>query len=533
LKDDQAEHWLQATLDLSDYDGQSVQIRFHFATLDDLENNNHQGWLVDDIEIVQASLPACADTDDESAGAIQIGFDQTLTQKICPTGDVDYFKFDGQAGDRIVLDVDTPHNNPIEFLDLYLFLLDHDGQSVISQHDDEILGIEYDPHLGYQLTRSGTYYVHARLWSHPAHGGEEFTYDLTLTKDNSPPQAQIVSPASGSYLEDNQNLLISVVADDQKSGVSRVEFLYHSGDWLNSSWQLIGSDIDGSDGWEIAFDTTALPEQKDAAFFANVYDWAGNWIGAGAWELGIDRNPPVTILSDLDPIQLSTAIQLAWTATDNLSGINTYDLQSQTNTGSWTAITPNPSGAESERLFIGQPGNQYGFRIRGVDRAGNQETFPSSAESTTEIPAASTFCSSPDQWDKSGNDNSPAAATLIELTEPAGIHNFCNPLSSDRLFDEDWVRFEATNGEKYLIESTPLTEMTGTILELYASDGTTLITASQSQSFGEKSRIIWTSDRQGQVYLRARHLDGAIAGNIVSYKLKVNRFLPIFLPFIH
>jgi len=182
-------------------------------------------------------------------------------------------------------------------------------------------------------------------------------------------------------MDDNQNFTLSVLADDQKSGISHVEFKYHSGDWLNSSWQVIGSDYDGSDGWEIQFDTTALPEQKDAAFFANVYDWGGNWIGAGAWELGIDRNPPVSVLSNLNPIQLSTAIQLKWSGTDNLSGINTYDLQSQTDGGCWTAIPPEPAGCESERWFIGQPGNQYGFRIRGEDHAGNQESFPSSAES--------------------------------------------------------------------------------------------------------------------------------------------------------
>jgi hypothetical protein len=532
LKDDKENHWLRATLDLSAYDSHTIQIRFHFATLDDLENDNHEGWLVDDIEVVQANLPGCTDTDDTPAGANSINFGQTLTKKICPTGDVDYFKFEGQAGEHIVLDINTPKNNPVEFLDLYLFLLDNDGQSIIAQHDDEILGTIFDPHLGYLLSRSGTYYVRARLWSHPTHGGEEFTYDLTLTKDDTAPQAVFISPVSGSYLEDHQNFTLSVNADDQNSGISHVEFLYHSGDWMNSGWQIIGSDLDGSDGWEITFDTTALAEQKEVAFFANVYDWAGNWIGAGAWDLGIDRNPPVTSLSDLDPVQLSTAIQLEWTGTDNLSGIETYNLQSQKDSGSWMAITPNPTGTESERLFIGQPGKQYAFRMRGVDHAGNQESFPSSAESNTEIPAASIICSSPDQWDNSGNDNSPAAAALIELSESTYSHNFCNPLSSDRLFDEDWVKFDAVIGDNYLIETTPLSELTGTILELYASDGTTLITGSQSQEIGEQAKIIWKSDRQGLVYMRARHLDGAIAGNIVSYQLKVNTFLPTFLPII-
>jgi hypothetical protein len=533
LKDDKAKHWLQATLDLSAYDSQTIQIRFQFATLDNLENDNHEGWLIDDIEVVQANLPSCTDTDDSPSGANPIDFGQTLSQAICPSGDIDYFKFDGQAGDRIVLDIDTPQNNPIEFLDLYLFLLDNDGRSIIAQHDDEIMGIKFDPHLGYQLGRSGTYYVRVRLWSHPTHGGEDFTYNLTLASDETPPNATFVSPVSGSYLEDDQNYTLTVNANDQNSGISHVEFLYHPGDWLSSSWQVIGSDLDGSDGWEIKFDTTALPQQKDAAFFANVYDWAGNWVGAGAWELGVDRNPPVTDLSDLDPIQQSTLIYLEWTGTDNLSGIDYYDLQSQKDTGSWSAITPNPTSTELDRWFIGQPGNHYGFRLRGVDHAGNQESFPSTAESSTEIPAPSIICSSPDQWDTSGNDNSPAAATLIGLTEPAGTHNFCNPLSSERLNDEDWVKFDATPGETFLIESTPLSESTGTILELYGSDGTTLITSSQSQDYGEKVRIIWTSDRNGPVYLRSRHLDGAIAGNVVSYQLKVNKFLPIFLPFIH
>jgi hypothetical protein len=533
LKDDKANHWLQETIDLSTYDGQTIQIRFHFATLDDLKNENYEGWLVDDVEVVQASLPLCSDADNIPAGANHINFGQTLTHKICPSGDIDYFKFDGQAGDHIVLDIDTPQNNPVEFLDLYLFLLDNDGQSTLANHDDEILGVKFDPHLGYHLNRSGIYYVRARLWSHPTHGGEDFTYNLTLTKDNASPQGTFVSPVSGSYLENDQNFTLSVTANDQNSGVSRVEFLYHSGDWQNSGWQVIGSDLDGSDGWEIEFDTTALAEQKDIAFFANVYDWAGNWTGTGAWELGIDKTPPVSDLNDLDSIQLSTAILLEWTGTDNLSGIDTYNLQSQKDNGSWSAINPNPSSTETDRMFIGQPGVQYGFRIRAIDYAGNQEPFPGNADSITEIPSASILCSNPDQWDASGNDNSPAAAHLVDPSGTADTHNFCNPLSSDRLHDEDWVKFNAVSGESYLIESTPQSEVTGTILELFASDGTTLISSTQSPDLGDIARIIWKSDRDGQVYLRVSHTEGAIAGNIVSYQLKVSKFLPIFLPFIH
>jgi len=74
--------------------------------------------------------------------------------------------------------------------------------------------------------------------------------------------------------------------------------------------------------------------------------------------------------------------------------------------------------------------------------------------------------------------------------------------------------------------------MSASIIELYASDGTTLVTSAQSGGLNQNSRIIWNSDRDGIVYLRIRHLDGRIAGNIVTYQLNVIKFLPIFLPFI-
>jgi hypothetical protein len=532
LKNDEPNRWHQATLDLSAYDDQTLQIRFHFATLDDQENNNHEGWLIDDIEIIQANLPICSDADDSPAGANALNFDQTISNKICPTGDVDFFKFDGQAGDHIVLDIDTPTNNPIPNLDLYLFLLDGDGQSIIAQHDDEILGVIFDPRLGYHLTRSGTYYIRARLWSHPSHGGEEFSYDITLTKDNDNPQGSFITPLSGSYLEDSQNLTLTVDASDVKSGVSHIEFLFHPGDWLASDWQVIGSDQDGSDGWQINFDTTILPEQKDIAFFANIYDWAGNWIGAGVWDIGLDRTPPSTTLSDLAPVQQSTAIHLQWSGTDNLSGIESYNLQSQIGNGSWSNIQPKPGGADESRWFIGQSGTQYGFRIRGVDYASNQESFPSNAEINTEIPNAATICSSPDLWDSSGNDNTPNSSTLINIADSAQTHNFCNPLTNNRLFDEDWVKFNVENRETYVVESIPLSDMTGTILELYAANATTLLATAQSNILGENVRIIWTSDRDDLVYLRVRHLDGNIAGNVVSYQLMVYRYSPVFLPIL-
>ncbi|MCK4725634.1 MAG: fibronectin type III domain-containing protein, partial [Anaerolineales bacterium] len=456
MKNDVENYWLQATSDLAQYAAKEIQIRFLLATLDSIDNDNGEGWLIDDVEIIQESLPACNDGNDSSSTAELINFDQTLAREICPSGDIEYYKFDGLAGDHIVLDIDTQTSAPVDNLDLFLFLLDGDTRSELAQHDDEVLGTVLDPHLGYQIKRSGTYYVRAKLWSHPSHGGENFDYEITLTKDNNPPQGYFTQPQLNSYINNSGTFELTINASDGESGISYVEFLYHSGDWEASDWQVIDADHDGTDGWGITLDANDFPEEKGAAFFANIYDWAGNWAGTGVWEIGFDRTPPDTDLLSLGPDQQSTAFQLEWTGSDNLSGIDYYQMQSKTGGGNWSNLLPNPTATQTNMWFVGQTGTDYSFRMRGIDHAGNLENFPEIPESNTSIPDASVICSSPDTWDSDGNDNSPENSINIGLLDPPTMHNFCNPLAADRLQDEDWVYFEVENGQAYLIESQPL-----------------------------------------------------------------------------
>lgn len=533
LNDDVADYWHQATLDLSGYAGETIHVRFHFASLDNLFNQDHEGWFIDDIEILQTVLPTCIDADNTPAGATLINFGETLNGKFCPTGDVDYYKFNGEAGDRIVLDIDTPSSDPVNDLDPIIFLIDGDRTSVLAMHDDEIYAQMLDPHLGYELIRSGTYFVRVRLWSHPTAGGEEFTYSITLNKDNQKPSADFLSPNDGIYLPDTNQLSLSVEAKDAKSGISHIEFLYHSGDWLNSDWQILDVDQEGSDGWSIPFDTTALSEQKDIAFFANVYDWGGNWKGIGAWDLGIDRTFPQTALKGLSDQQESTALLLEWTGTDNLSGIEQFEIQTQINNGPWSDIAPNLEGSVYRTWYVGQPDKEYDFRLRGIDYAGNEEPYPSSAETTTIIPSASELCSTPDKWDDGRDDNSPTNAVSIIPDSESSLHNFCNPLQVDRSNDEDWISFTVELGKTYIIQSTPLADMTTASLDLFAEDGTTLLAQDQPAKFGEKANITWKADHNGHVYVRSRHFDGAVLGNIVSYQLSVSEQMKMYLPIVN
>lgn len=534
LYDDSSQIWLQKRVDLAKYAGKTIQIRFHFETLDPQRNADFEGWFIDDIGIAANPILDCRDSDNALEHATLIEFGQTKNKVICPSGDVDYFKFTANAGDRISADITTSTENRPDGLDLILFLIDGDGESVLATHDDEIYAVRLDPHLGYQITRSGTYYLKARLWAHPRYGDEDFSYRLKLVKDNNKPVGAFKDFASGSFIPGSEPFTLSLEAEDSLSGIAHVQFLFHTGDW-QAGWQDLGSDWDGSDGWGIEFDPTALGEQNNLAFFAHVYDWAGNWSGIAAWDLAIDQSSPVSAMESLPSQQDSTAISLGWTSSDNLSGIDHIDLQSQANSGSWVDFSPDPSGNTSQMWFISQPGVKYGFRLRAVDRAGNTEAYPTSAETSTTVPSAATLCSLPDAWDTSTstNDNSATKATVISVGSPAQRHNFCNPLSTDRANDEDWIRFIVEAGKVYSILAYPRVATSAANLELYAGNGTTLLASSSPLNLGNPTPLLWLADRSGSIYVRVRHIDGRILGNPITYDLIVAESGQIYLPVIH
>ncbi len=158
--------------------GKSVRIRFHFDTVDN-QNNNTWGWMVSNVSI-GATAPdlSCADTNNSVAEAHAIQVGDSAAANLCPQGDIDYFAFDGIAGQTLQFDIDARVDG--SKLDSYLSLLDSDGVNVLAENDDEVRG-EGDSLLSYVLQRTGKYYLKVRAWNHPGAGGSEYTYTLKIT----------------------------------------------------------------------------------------------------------------------------------------------------------------------------------------------------------------------------------------------------------------------------------------------------------------------------------------------------------------
>jgi hypothetical protein len=523
LSDDQPGAWLHSPpLDLSPYAGQVIQARFSFHTLDAIANQ-HPGWIIDDLSVQPGAPTPCIagfEPNNTPAAANSLAFDQPLTADICPPGDIDFFVFTGQAGDHIEVDIDAQTISST--LDSYLFLYDSDGRSQLAQNDDEVLYERTDSHLGYRLLRSGTYYLKLRAWDHPGAGGTDYPYQITLREDNLPPSVSFLNLENNAIFPNGAPQL-NIQAEDVGSGISHVAVWWHTADWLTGAWQPVGQDWDGSDGWQVTFQTGAVAEQDHLGFSVLAYDWAGNAHVDTAWDVVLDLTPPQTALQPLPATVESSAFVLRWSGTDNRTSIGQYDLQGRASgVGSWTDLGSFP-GAITQAWYIGQPGETVGFRLRGVDAAGNPEALPDDPEIQTAILA----CTAPDAWDAAPQDDDhPAAATVFTLGEASQTHNLCQP------GDQDWLTFALTGGVRYTIFGLPLQESSAVELTLYATDGltTTQVASFKPAGFDQAALLHFQPAQDGQYLLKVNHIDSRIAGNAVTYLLAIAPSRVTYLP---
>ena len=340
---------------------------------------------------------------------------------------------------------------------------------------------------------------------------------VRVVVDDTPPEMAIQSPAEGAYLTDN---MVTVQATpEDASGIDQVQFFVGYDDGNGWAWQNLGWDLDGSDGWNTVWDAAGVPDQAGVALYAYAWDPAGNGAGAAAWELTLDRTPPTTALHPLSPFQESTAFLLTWDAWDHAAGIGHVDLQVRRDDGPWEDLAPGLDGGLQGIRLIGEMGHRYSFRMRGTDWAGNQEPYPESAEVETYI----TPCS-PDAYEE---DGSPWQATMLDPTQEQ-LHNLCG------VGDEDWLHFWATQGVRYVVETDELGPTADTVLTLYDADGATVLAENDDIAYPENlaSRIEWTAPSDGWVYVRVRHWNESIAGDAVTYVVRLQEGYRLHLPML-
>ncbi|HEY9076092.1 MAG TPA: peptidoglycan DD-metalloendopeptidase family protein [Anaerolineaceae bacterium] len=491
--------WLTSPfIDLSPYAGKTIRIRFHFNTIDRFYNRNLKGWFVDDITISSQQPPSgCSDADNTPGQATIIQFGDTLPGVICPPGDQDFYVFVGQAGQKVVVDIDA--KIMLSVLDPVVTLYDADGKSVLAENDDEVYGEWQDSILGYTLPRTGMYYIKVRAYDHPSIGAAGAYYTLKLINDLQPPVLTMIYPYSN-YVSNNPFVIKASASDPDGGSIARVDFYWHSSDWNTGSWQLLGTDTTIQDGWQFAFDPAVYGAVSGSALYVQAVDYAGRSRGVMTWNLTPDTLAPSITLNPVKSGLQTTAIPLSWTASDGQSAISHVDIEYREGSGEWQ--TWGSVNAPATLAYIlGNPGKAYTFRAKAVDLAGNASAYSNEVSASTPSTCAYDLF----EFD----DNTAAKAVLVPYREKLE-HNLCKD-------DVDWVSFPALRGDKLLIRSLPIDGFAALKVSLYDTDAAALLVEKSAPGLNQATEIYWTAPKDGVYYVRYTAIDPRLFGTAVRY----------------
>lgn len=528
LSDDPINTWLLSPgIDLSAYAGSNIRIRFHFNTVDNILNLG-DGWFIDNVQVDRGSpADGCNEPvpNNTLADAQSIVGSAGVAGDICSAGDIDYYKFTGTAGQEITVDIDAKTIGSA--LDSYLFLIDRNGKTILAENDDEVYLEIKDSRIIYTIQANGTYYLKVKAWDHPMVGGTNYFYTLRIYSDAAGPSASMSYPATGAKLP-NAPVSLRVNASDNSggSGISRVVFFWHNHDWDTGKWTRVGEDWSGSDGWSVVFDPNREVNGNSGAVYAQVFDGSGNWTAAASWSIATDLNqtPPPVPVSSMLPLPAESDINtvlLQWNATDVGTGIAGYEFQYQADGGAWVDWQP-PDGvnpAARSVWFIGDPGKNYGFRMRIVDATGAKEGYPATAEAFVKLKSCTAGV------DTFEVDNVATTAKNLVLGADRQQRTFCSQN------DDDWVKVTLQPGEMFFINALPTSPSSAVVLTMYDSAGNALAEQFPTQ-LGQPSTLRWKAPDNQTYYLKMRNFNPLIAGDGVGYQLWIDEGIQIFVPMV-
>ena len=119
-------------------------------------------------------------------------------------------------------------------------------------------------------------------------------------------------------------------------------------------------------------------------------------------------------------------------------------------------------------------------------------------------------------------DNDASHARTITTDNLLQTHNF------HIAGDQDWLKFSATSGKTYTIQTNNTGNFADTVLSLYGTDGSTLITWNDDYpGLNWGSRIDWQPTQSGTYYLKVNHYDQYAYGCTTQYTISVHDVSPV------
>jgi hypothetical protein len=123
------------------------------------------------------------------------------------------------------------------------------------------------------------------------------------------------------------------------------------------------------------------------------------------------------------------------------------------------------------------------------------------------------------------NDNYDGASYI--QTDGTSVSNLF-----DIATDEDWFKFDATAGTSYEIQTTNLATGVDTVLEIYDTNGVTMLATNDNSGGGNASLLTWQAPADGTYFVRVRQAAGSAYGCDASYDVATRIMHRIYLPLV-
>lgn len=171
---------------------------------------------------------------------------------------------------------------------------------------------------------------------------------------------------------------------------------------------------------------------------------------------------------------------------------------------------------------------------RWDDAGSDWVTLPTTVD--TNLMQASAPTSSPGNFDLQGPLLCPA-----DNQEPDDVYYSSKQISINgakvsRLFDtaqdEDWFNFLAVAGTKYLLQTSNLSSAVDTVIQVYDSDGISVLASDDNGGGGKASRLLWQAPSSGSYFIRVQQANGSAFGCNATYQISVIPPNPLYLPLI-
>ncbi len=185
----------------------------YFFSVRDFGNKGGSGFSYEASVTLTGGAPARVNESEPNntfAQAQAIVPDVLIVGRLDPAGDVDFFSFTADAGQRLTVDINARSLTPPSEADTVVTLFDSNGQP-LAENDDA--GGSLDSFLTFEIPRSGRYFVRVRNFS--PKGGPSYAYEalITLTGAAPPPPGIVMeSEPNNSLTQANAIALPAIVS---------------------------------------------------------------------------------------------------------------------------------------------------------------------------------------------------------------------------------------------------------------------------------------------------------------------------------